>query len=369
MVVAGGTTVLASDCGCGGTVLPMSSSEPVVDVWSSEQVITCRDDAAGLRAVIAIDDSTLGPGFGGVRRRAYPSTDAAIAEAQRLAAAMTLKHAVAELPYGGAKSVIIDDGSADDRRLIAAFGRFVARTGGTYIPGVDMGTTLADMQLIREQGATAYCADENPSPWTARGVYAAMRAAVAHRLDADTMKGVRVVVQGVGSVGASLARSIAADGGTVTVADVDAGRAAALADELGGDVVDPDEAPFTDCDVFAPCAVARVIRMDTIGRLRCRVVAGAANDTLDTPECGPALAERGITFVPDFVANACGVIQVHGLEEGWDHDRLVAEVERIGTRVGEILTDASAGAITPLAAALQRAADRLAAARTTETKG
>lgn len=164
-----------------------ATSDAIADPWASEQTITCRDDRTGLRAIIAIDDTTLGPGFGGVRYRAYPSTTAAAGEAQRLAAAMTLKHALAELPYGGAKSVVMLDGAApapgspERRALFARFGEMIARTAGTYIPGVDMGTLLEDMQTIRDEGgARAFCDEVSPSPFTARGVHAAMRLSLIH---------------------------------------------------------------------------------------------------------------------------------------------------------------------------------------------
>ncbi|MDO5535754.1 MAG: Glu/Leu/Phe/Val dehydrogenase dimerization domain-containing protein [Propionibacteriaceae bacterium] len=338
------------------------------DLFATEQVITCRDDEVGLRAVIAIDDTTLGPGFGGVRWRPYPSTAAAVAEAQRLASAMTLKHALAELPYGGAKSVIIADGpvpaegSPERAAVMRRYADFLARTAGSYIPGVDMGTLVSDMQLIREHGAPAYCADVDPGAYTARGVYAAMRAGVRHALGRD-MAGVRVAVQGVGHVGTSLARYAARDGAVVTVADVDGDRAASLAHELGGTVGDPATIAESDCDVFAPCAVARVVSAGNVDRIRARVVAGAANDTLDAPEVADLLRERGITFVPDFIANAGGVLQVHGGEVGWDDEELGRQLERIGDRVAEVLAEADEQDITPVAAALRRADRRLQDAR------
>ena len=334
--------------------------------WESEQIITCRDDSVGLRAVIAIDNTTLGPGFGGVRFRPYPSTEAAAREAQRLAAAMTLKHALAELPYGGAKSVIIADPNRtlDDegrRALMARYGEFVARTAGTYIPGVDMGTTPADMQLIRDLGqAQAFCDEVDPGPFTARGVYAAMRAGVRHALDRD-MSGVRVVVQGAGHVGAALAAFAAADGADVTVCDVDAARADQVAAQVGGRVGDPAEAPYADCDVFAPCAVARVVTAAGVDRIRARVVAGAANDTLDTPEVADLLQAAGITFVPDFVANAGGVIQVHAGQVGWSDEERDAKLEAIGDRVENILSEAETQQVNPVRAALRRADRALAA--------
>lgn len=339
----------------------------IPDLFGSEQVITCRDDSVGLRAVIAIDNTTLGPGFGGTRWRPYPSAAAAVIEAQRLAAAMTLKHALAELPYGGAKSVIMADSSAPmagaaRTALLERFGEFVARTNGSYVPGVDMGTTPQDMRIIETRGARAFCDEVDPGPYTARGVYAAMRAGVRHALGRD-MDGVRVMVQGVGHVGASLARMAAVDGAVLTVADIDTQRAQALADELGCSVGDSREAPFADVDVFAPCAIARVLTADNADRVRARVIAGAANDTLDSAAAGEALLAAGVTVVPDFVANAGGVIQVHSGIAGWSEAELVAALERIGDRVADILAEAAERGITPERAARDRADRRLAAAR------
>lgn len=336
------------------------------DVFASEQVITCRDDQVGLRAVIAIDSTTLGPGFGGTRWRPYSCQGDAIAEAQRLAAAMTLKHALADLPYGGAKSVIIADGplpavgSPERTALMSRFADFVARTNGTYIPGVDMGTHVADMQTIREHGATAYCADRDPGVFTATGIYSAMRAAVRHTLNSD-LNGVRVAIQGTGHVGANVARMAAADGADVLVADVDAARARALADEIGGHVVDPDAVAVAECDVFAPCAVARVLTEELVPQLQCRIVSGAANDTLDRPEVADQLKAAGITYVPDFIANAGGVIQVHADEVGWNDQQLDDALQAIGDRLTNVLVEADGQGITPLAAALAHAVRRLTA--------
>ncbi|AXH95277.1 Glu/Leu/Phe/Val dehydrogenase [Ornithinimicrobium avium] len=338
------------------------------DLFAGEQVITCHDEEVGLRAVIAVDDTTLGPGFGGVRWRPYPSQAAAVAEAQRLAQAMTLKHALAELPYGGAKSVILADGplpaegSQERVALLTSYGEFVARTAGTYVPGVDMGTTPGDMQAIRGAGARAFCADVDPGPYTATGVYAAMRAGVRHALGSG-MGGVRVLVQGAGHVGANVARYAARDGAQVVVADVDASRAQTVADEVGGTVGDPLSAATDECDVFAPCAVARVITAANAGQVRARVVAGAANDTLDAPGVADLLRRRGITYVPDFIANAGGVLQVHGGEVGWSEEELTGRLERIGDRVGAVLQEADDQGVSSVTAALARAARRLEEAR------
>lgn len=345
---------------------PAPPSDAIAAPWATEQTITCRDDRVGLRAVIAIDDTTLGPGFGGVRYRAYPSTEAAAREAQRLAAAMTLKHALAELPYGGAKSVVMLDGevappgSPARRALFARFGEMIARTAGTYVPGVDMGTLLTDMQTIRDDGgARAFCDEVSPSPFTARGVYAAMRAAAIHHHGEGGLSGLHVVVQGVGSVGAEVARLAHADGARLTVADVDTARAEELARELGGSTIASGRAPFHPSDVFAPCAVARVVTREAVEHIPARIIAGAANDTLDEPGCAEALRSAGITFVPDFVANAGGVIQVHGGVAGWSDAETLAAVDRIGERVAGLLTTAEDQGITPVAAAMQRASATL----------
>lgn len=334
------------------------------EVWASEQLVLCRDEETGLRAVIAIDDTTLGPGLGGVRNRAYPSDAAAIFECRRLAAAMTLKNAVAELPYGGAKSVILDSGPVADRAaLMRRFGEFVARTGGAYVPGVDMGTTTDDLAAIGSAGVETSCADEDPSPWTALGVAAAIVAAVEQLDGPGGIDGATVLVQGAGHVGDALARDLASRGARLLISDVDVARAEALAEAVGGGVVPAEDALTTPCDVLAPCAVARVVSVQTIERFACRVVAGAANDTLATRADAERLAARGIVYVPDFVANAGGVVQIHGLRSGYDEARLRDAVLAIGTRVRGLLEEAAAVGETALTVAERRAARILGAAR------
>lgn len=319
----------------------------------------------GLQGVIVIDDTTLGPGLGGVRYKAYASMVHGVAECRRLAAAMTLKNAVAELPFGGAKAVILADRRVPDRAaLMRRFGDFVAGAGGDYLPGVDMGTGVDDLALMSESGATVSCSAEDPSRWTAVGVAAAIRAAVEYRgLDLD---GCRVLIQGAGHVGEVLARLMAADGAVVLIADVDSARAEALAGELDGRVVDPRTVVGTRCDVFAPCAVARVVDPESIGRLHCSIVAGAANDTLSHRADAELLAARDITYVPDFVANAGGVVDIHGLRMGWGEERMLHEVLKIGDRTAGLLATAHQRGQTPLVHAEEIAAERLATVRATD---
>jgi leucine dehydrogenase len=332
------------------------------DWWDSEQVVLCRDDRVGLRAVIVIDDTTLGPGLGGVRCRAYASDTDAIVECRRLAATMTLKNALAELPFGGGKSVILAPPSGFDRgALMRRFGEFVARTGGAYLPGVDMGTGIEDLAAIGSAGVDVSCSEEDPSPWTALGVSAAIRAALRHVDGSDDLSGVRVLIQGVGHVGAALARDLASDGAEIVVADVDGERAAAVAREVGGRVAAGDAVIGTECDVYAPCAVARVATPATIEAMRCRIIAGGANDVLADTGSGALLAARGITYVPDFVANAGGVIHIHALRAALTVEQLRDAVLRIGTRVDELLAEAQVDDRLPVDVAVARAHRVLAA--------
>jgi leucine dehydrogenase len=331
-----------------------------VEFFSSEQLVLCSDARAGLRAVIAVDDTTLGPSLGGVRYKAYPDELTAIREAQRLAACMTRKHALANLPYGGGKSVILDDGAAVDRQeLLRCFGSFVARLGGTYIPAVDMGTSVSDLAEVALTAPDVACDHHDPSVTTAEGVVVAIRAAVEHAMDTD-LAGVTVLVQGVGHVGEHLARLLAENGAWVTVADIDARHASALAAEIDATTIEADEVIGATCDVFAPCAVARVVNPSSIPKLRCRIVAGAANDPLSQPADAAALTERGILYVPDFVANAGGVVHVHSTRVDWDEHRVQAEVAAIGERVTTLLAVARDRGVTPLQAAEEMAARRIA---------
>ncbi len=334
------------------------------DHWRSEQLVLCHDDALGLRAVIAINDTTLGPGLGGVRCVRYPTDAAAITEAQRLAAAMTLKNAFAGLPFGGAKSVILAPAPEVNRRaLMQRFGEFVIRTGGAYLPGVDMGTSVEDLQAMADIGADVSCHDEDPSPWTAVGVAAAVRAAIEHVDQREGVAGARVLIQGAGHVGASLARDLAADGAEIILADIDGGRAKALAAELGATTVAADAVIQTPCDVLAPCSVAKVITPEIVAKLQCRMIAGAANDTLSVDSCANLLAQRNITYVPDFLSNAGGVIHIHSLRVHHSEERLRNDVMRIGPRTRELLEAAASSAQTPLKLATERVRQILTDAR------
>lgn len=329
-------------------------------VPETEQLVICRDRASGLVAVIAIDDTTLGPALGGIRMLAYPSEEAAVAECRRLARVMTLKNALAGVGFGGGKAVILHSAAPGDRAAaLRAFGRFATRTGGAYIPAVDMGTSVEDLRIVAETASDVACDDVDPSPATAVGVHAAITVAVRTTGLAPSLDSVVVLVQGVGNVGARLARLLAQDGAAVLVADTDGRRAARVARDVSGSVVAPEEVVAAACDVFAPCAVARVIDDAAIPRLRARVVVGSANDVLDHPGLARELAARGIAHVPDFVANAGGVIQVRALRDRWSAARLRAALLDIGRRSGDILEEAAHAGVTPLEVAERAAYARL----------
>lgn len=323
----------------------------------SEIVTVGHDRRTGVKAVIVIDDTTLGPGLGGVRWMSYPSTDDAVIEAQRLAVGMTLKHAVAGLPFGGGKSVIFATGTDDRVAVMHGFARIVARLGGLYIPGVDMGTDVEDLAVIG-CSVEVTCDKEDPSPATALGVYHAARAAVRTIFDSD-LSGRTVTIQGVGHVGSALASMMAGDGAKVLVADMDPARAEAVAAAVGADVLDVEEVLTTVSDVLVPCAAARVINLMNIEHLGARIVVGAANDVIASRDCAEMLAARGVTYVPDFVANAGGVIHIQSARAGWKDDRLEKALNAIGTRVTELLKRSESAGITPLEAAEQLASERV----------
>ncbi|MGH9247138.1 MAG: Glu/Leu/Phe/Val family dehydrogenase [Acidimicrobiales bacterium] len=337
----------------------------------AEQVSFAADPSTGLRAVVAVHSTVLGPALGGTRFYPYVRERAAFVDVLRLAQGMTYKHAIAGNRLGGGKGVIIGDPATlrtDD--LIRGYGRFVDRLGGRYLTAEDVGTTTADMDLIRT--VTRYVTgvsveaggSGDPSPATAWGVLHSM-CAVAERLwGDDSLEGRRVVVSGVGKVGMSLVGHLRDRGVHVAVADV---RPAAVADAVeryGATAVDVETAPTVECDIFSPCALGAVLDQTTIPALRCAAVCGAANNQLAEPEDAHRLAARGILYAPDYVANAGGVINIHGeaLGEPYDRDAAFAQVERIRDTLLEIFQIAEAKGLTTAEAADHLAEDRIAAA-------
>lgn len=338
-----------------------------------EQVLVGVDPACGYVGVIAVHSTALGRAVGGTRLWSYPSRQAAIEDALRLSRAMTLKCAVAGLPMGGGKSVIVGNTPGFRRDdALRAHGRLIERLGGRYAAGEDVGTTPDDMERIREEtthvgGLAAGAGD--PSPYTAQGVVRAMRAAAAHLWGTDDLAGRRIAIQGCGSVGGHLARLLAAAGAELVVADVDDARARRVADACGARVVAPEEVLTSEVDVVSPCALGGVLDEETVSRLRARAVVGAANEQLRGETVADLLHARGIVYVPDFVANAGGVIS--GAQDlcGWSPGEVRDQVERISDTVGAILAAAAAEDRSPYRVALALAEERLRRAARPGTSG
>ena len=343
----------------------MATLQAQIEAWDGECVVTRYDRPTGTWVFIAIHDRTLGMAMGGCRMKVYPEPVDGLRDAQRLAAGMTLKWAGIEFPLGGGKAVLATPGpltGRDREGLLLRFGELVEALGGMYGTGVDLGTTPADMSVIgRRTDRVAGRPPEDggagdPGPWTALGVFEGMRAAAESVLGGPDLDGRTVLVQGAGGVGRPLARRLADAGARVRVTDVRPERARETAAAVGGEWIDAEAAYDTECDIFAPCAVGAVINRQTIPRLRCRIVAGSANNQLDTDEDADRLADRGILYVPDFIINAGGAV-AHGLLEFLDgsEDRVDARVREIGRTVGAVLAEADSRGVTPLAAAVERA--------------
>jgi glutamate dehydrogenase/leucine dehydrogenase len=339
-----------------------------------EQVVYCHDPACGLKAIVAIHSTVLGPALGGTRFYPYPDSAAALTDVLRLAKGMTYKSALAGLDLGGGKAVIIGDpATAKTERLLRTYARFVDSLGGRYLTAEDVGTTQADMDVIaRETRCVTGTSPElggsgDPSEATAHGVYWAMKAAAAHLDGSPNLAGVHVVVSGVGKVGSGLIRLLLEDGASVSVADIDPGAVARLTADPDVEVatLPPATAHATECDFFAPCALGAVLNQRTIPELRCRAIVGAANNQLETDEDAVHLAERGIVYVPDFVANAGGVINIADELIGYDRARAIAGVERISATTADVLRIAAADAVTTVRAAESIAEERIRQARAT----
>ncbi|MDP6623539.1 MAG: Glu/Leu/Phe/Val dehydrogenase dimerization domain-containing protein [Alphaproteobacteria bacterium] len=321
-------------------------SSPAFD--DHEEVLFFDDPATGLRAIIAIHDTTLGPAAGGCRMKTYDSEDDAVTDALRLSRGMTYKAVMANLPYGGGKSVIIGDPHSEKTEaLFRAFGRAVESLGGRYHTGEDMGVTMQDMDWAAQESAyvhgTTASEAQDPSPDTAVGVLAGIIAAVKHKLGRHDLKGLGVAVQGLGNVGYHLCRLLAAEGARLSVADVDADLVARCAAEFEAVAVPSDEIYAVDAEVFAPCAVGAILNDQTIGLLECDIVAGSANNQLLEERHGQALSQAGILYAPDYVINAGGFISVADemVAGRRDEQRVLRRLHGIGDLLGEIFSRAA----------------------------
>lgn len=312
------------------------------------------DAASGLDGVIAIHSTALGPGAGGCRLWSYADMDAALADALRLAEGMSYKNALAGLPFGGAKAVLRRPaGDFDRAALFRAFGEAVEKLGGLYVTAEDVGTSVEDMHEVARASrhvaglhAKEGHAGGDPSPWTALGVFEAMKAAARFALNSD-LDGLTVAVQGTGNVGADLCRRLADAGATLVIADPNPDRRDRLAHVHDARVVGVDQIAVAHADIFAPCALGGALDRDTVKRMKARLVCGAANNQLATPDVAALLIDRGIAYAPDYVVNAGGIINVSAEYLGENEASVAARVAEIAPRVTDILDRAAQEARSP----------------------
>ena len=347
--------------------------EELIRDWDGEQVIVHHDESPAWM-FIGVHSTVLGPAMGGTRLKSYATPTEALDDVLRLSNAMTWKHAAAGMPYGGGKAVLaVPDvparGTPERRALLQRYADLVESLHGTYVTAADMNTGEADMDAIGERTShvlgrsKANGGSGDPGAATAKGVFHGIEASLKRVFGSDDLGGRSVLIQGLGSVGSKLAEHVHEAGAVLLLADLDAARASAMADLLGAKVVDADDVMSTECDVFSPCATGRVLTEATIPLLKCRIVAGAANNQLGVAEDGERLRDAGILFAPDFVINAGGVIHLGGYETlGWDDATMAERLQAIRDTLLEIFERADREGISTATAADRMARARVAAA-------
>lgn len=331
-----------------------------------EQVLFCQDKSSGLKAVIAVHDTTLGPALGGTRMWPYDSEEEAIEDALRLAKGMTYKNAASGLNLGGGKAVIIGDSHKDkNEALFRAFGRYIQSLNGRYITAEDVGTNVADMEIIHQETdfvtgiSAASGSSGNPSPVTAYGVYRGMKAAVDAAFGSDSLEGKTVAIQGVGHVAYNLCKHLHEEGAHLIVTDIDKEALKHAIDDFDAEAVGPDEIYSVDCDVFAPCALGAVINDETIPQLKAKVIAGSSNNQLKDHSHGDQIHEMGIAYAPDYVINSGGVINVADELDGYNHERAMKKVEGVYDNVANVFEIAERDQIPTYVAADRLAEERI----------
>lgn len=339
--------------------------EETILQWDGEYTVVRYDRDAGAWVFIAIHSSRLGMPVGGTRLKLYNSPRDGLLDAQRLAAGMTYKWAAIDFPLGGGKGVIALSHPlerVERERLLERYGALVESLRGGFGTGADLGVGPAEVDTIARRTRYVFCGapgeggSGDPGPWTSLGVHAGMQAAAGEAFGSPDLKGRTVLIQGTGDVGVPLARRLAESGAKLKLADVEAGRARALAKELGTEVVAAERVYGEPCDIFAPCAVGGVLNAETIPKLRCRVVAGSANNQLETPEDAERLHEHGILYAPDFIINAGGAIAFGGIKAlGMSETEARERILAIGATLKDIFMNAEGRGESSL-----HAAERLA---------
>lgn len=342
-----------------------------------ERVASAIDPESGLHAFIAVHDTTFGPGLGGLRMWPYETPEKALTDVLRLSEGMTFKSALAHTGVGGGKAVIIGDPAViKSEALYLAMGRFIDSMGGLYITAEDVNTTIEDLEIVRRATkfvtglSTEMGGGDNPSPFTALGVFLGIQAAVRWQLGVDSLAGLQIGVQGVGSVGSALVRRLVEAGAEVVIADRREDRAAALVDELGVAAAGVDAILSRELDVLAPCALGNVFNDATVPELRCKIIAGAANNVLGEPRHGKQIEDRGILYAPDYVINSAGIINVAAelAPGGYDRNVVLQRIQRIPEALNQIWELARQRKIPASEAADRLAEETLAQGRTAKNR-
>ena len=334
-----------------------------------EQVVFCNDKDTGLKAIIGIHNTVLGPALGGTRMWNYKSEWEALNDVLRLSRGMTYKSAITGLNLGGGKAVIIGDAKTQKApELMRKFAEFVHNLSGRYITAEDVGMETSDMDLVREVTPYVTGISEakggagNPSPITAYGVFMGMKAAAKYKFGTDTLENKVVYVQGIGHVGESLVEHLTTEGANVVIADINEERLQAVSAKYGVDIYRGNNLYAEKMDIYAPCALGATINDETISTLKAQVIAGAANNQLaQEDKHGALLQQKGIVYAPDFLINAGGIINVYAELEGYGKKEIIRKTENIYNTTLEILSTAEVQNITPNQAALQIARNRIAA--------
>lgn len=341
------------------------SWQELIKNWPGEEVVVRHDRETQAWMFIAIHSNRGRRSVGGLRMKVYPEPGEGLWDALRLAEGMTYKWAAIDVDYSGAKGVIaLSRPAAGEERtgLLRRFGRLIASLNGRYGTGPDIGTTPADMALLATETRYVHCYDwkkgapYDPGIYTAQGVFVGIKAALRHATGSDALTDRRVLIQGVGDTGAPLARLVKRAGGTVLLNDIAAEKATALAAELGAEVVSSEQVYETECDVYAPCAVGATVNETSIPRLKCKVIAGAANNQLREPADADRLMARGIVYAPDYVVNGGGAVSLALVDDGVDFPEIERAVNRMDERLSQIFEEASRRRESPVRAA-QRLVD------------
>ena len=345
----------------------MGTFEYIAKHGDHEEILFCHDKDLGLRAIIAIHNTALGPALGGTRMWNYKTEEDALTDVLRLSKGMTYKAAAAGLNLGGGKAVIIGDPKTQKTEgLFRAFGHFVNSLNGKYITAEDVGTNVTDMEYVYMETPwvtgipKTFGGSGDPSPYTAHGVLMGIKASAKEKLGSDNLKGMRIAVQGLGNVGSNLVKYLIEEGAKVTVADIDQQRVKQLHDQFGVEVADPEKILFTECEILAPCALGAVINDQTIGKLKCKAVSGGANNQLAEARHGDQLRELGILYAPDYVVNAGGLMNVFVELEGYSQERAFDKTKKVYDNVLKVFEIAKRDNVGTHTAADRLAEERIA---------